>query len=185
MTANEGRVMEKLEYFVVRDRNEYATFVILQRTPNQPDRGGYYMLAIESSYGSGYAYAWSHPGRDFYEFLRDADVWYLTSKLSSGTEFDHDATSRSVREQILQMRRERDVSALRARELWDSSNFECMQDFHQWQSDAYPDFTDAWEHGRSMPDSRGREFAALHKALWPAFCEQLKARGQAGEAACA
>jgi len=174
--------IDRLEHFVVRAGYEYATFVVLQRIPTNPDRGGYFMLAIESSFGSGYAYAWSHPGRDFYEFLRGADVGYLTSKLAPGTEFDPDATSRSVRDQLLQMRRERDISADRARELWDASNFECVQDFHQWQSEAYPDFTDAWEYGASMPDSRGREFAALHKALWPGFCEQLKACGQAGEA---
>lgn len=162
-----------LESFTVRDRWDYAVFVVLQQP--KPDGSGYFMLAIESSYGSGYAYAWSHPGGCFKSFLCQCDEYYLRSKLAPGTTFDEVATRDAVREHLISLRRDKSIGRDRARELWDSASFDDVSDFHRWQSEGDPDVTDAWEFGRSCPDTRGRDFIGLYEKFWTAFCEQLRA----------
>jgi len=85
ITAARRRTAEVIE---LHKRREYAVFTI----DDNPDRG-YFGLGIESSYG-GFAFAWSHPGRSFREFLAQLNLGYVLSKMvcPAESEFDGEET---------------------------------------------------------------------------------------------
>lgn len=163
-----------LEHFIVRKDHEYATFVVLQRCESGKD-SGYFMLAIESSYGHGFAYAWSHPGNDFYDFLCRCDEYYLTSKFAPGSRsYDGEATTCEIRQRILRKRREDGWTAEQARGHWPATTLESEFDMHQWyfmQNQKIDMSDDVVKYKRG---ERARDFAALYKHLWPGFCDQLR-----------
>lgn len=172
---------QTLESFVVRNdqTREYATFVVLQRRRLGVD-SGYFMVAIASSYGYGYAYAWSRPGGDFYDFLRRRDEHYLCSKFCQGErgEPDWEETCARIRREIIDMRRSGDLDAAKARALWPEDVFDSETAFSWWndrQNEPFDRIDCAYEYIAYKPSSRVTQFLALHKAFWPAFCEQLRA----------
>lgn len=172
---------QTLESFTVRsaDRWDYATFVVLQRYDEAKfaeGRGGYFMVAIESSYGHGFAYAWSHPGKSFCDFLCRCDEYYLCSKFCSGEQdpADWEETCVEIRRTICKRRAERRCSAAAAREAWPDSLFESETDFSNW-NDGQKLLPHAYEYITTCPSPRKRDFLALYKTFWSAFREQLTA----------
>lgn len=172
----------KLEHFIVRKDCEYATFVVLQRS-------GYYMLAIESSFGSGYAYAWREPGVSFYDFLirMESNPGYVTSKMCQGEveSPDWEKTYDHVRSEICRARKRGWLDADEARRYWPADGFDSELGFHQWLDENAADeyFSEWWTLIQTAPTQRVTEFAALHKLLWPGFAEQLKAAKERDERA--
>lgn len=152
-----------------------ANFVVAQRYDPTKD-GGYYMLAIESSYGNGYAFAWSHPGTSFYRFLGRCDQWYLASKLCMGESkiADWEATTDALRKSICTMRRNDFCTAAEAREAWPESHFESESDFSEWARNQEL-LHDLHEEIVLVPGRRCQGFMALHKAFWADFTRQLLA----------
>lgn len=175
-------INQTVEAFHVRDKSDYAVFVVLQRKRADAD-SGYFMLSIESSFGYGYAYAWSNPGPDFYNFLcrQVDDPWYVGSKMCQGEQKTPDwaATAREIRKYICEQRRQGSWTAAKARAAWPDI-FDSETGFSSWDRDQYI-IDSAYEHIVSSHGRRYIEFMALHKAFWPGFCEQLKAAKSARE----
>lgn len=179
--------VEKVDVFKCRsvDRWDYANFVVVQRYDSEDPTVGYFMLAIESSYGNGYAFAWTHPGACFYTFLANqlADPWYVASKMCQGDprEIDWDATLREVRKRIVDLRRRQECTADEARAAWPDSFEDGEYAFWSWARDQ--DLLRAvHEDIHQVPGHRYRQFMGLHKAFWSDFAKQLTeatARGAA------
>lgn len=171
---------QTLESFIVRsaDRFDYATFIVLQRHAANELRSGYYLLAIESSYGNGYAYAWGSPGSCFYSFLirQLDDPWYVAGKMCQGEQesIDWEASAENIRRHICEQRRRGDLSREEARQAWPEALFESETCYSYWCREQEA-LSETWELLVSKPGPRYRDFMALHKAFWPAFCEQLQA----------
>lgn len=179
--------VEKTDVIMCRsaDRWDYATFVVVQRYDDEtPDRG-YFMLAIESSFGNGYAYAWGNPGPDFVEFLAgqlDAP-WYVAGKMCQGDPevVDWEESTRRCKRRILEMRRAGDCTADEARAAWPDSEFESEGEFWVWAREQDV-VTDVHEEIVSRPGYRYNQFMGLHKMFWAEFATQLRA-AKAKEAA--
>lgn len=169
------RHAEVLEF---RARGEYAVFYIDDRRERAPGRSGYYTLAIESSFG-GFAYAWGDPGRDFRGFLAQLNLDYVRSKMVGfDVAFDGEATTRAVKEALVELRRAQGCDRETAREAWPESEIENECDFGRWL-DALParlyDQLSAWELGRQGPGRRAHEFTALYEQFWPLLSAELTA----------
>jgi hypothetical protein len=154
--------------FDLRIGYEYAKFTV----DPQPN---HYSLAIESSYG-GYAFAWTHPGPCFYSFLAGLDMGYAAGKLVGGRdrEFDPEATTKYIRNEILQTRRAGGCTAKQARQEWElvSSGIEHEGDFYDWMRDTEL-FTDTHEYVREKPGPRLADFQHLYELFWPSFSQAL------------
>jgi len=166
----------KTETFAFKSNGEYAIFVLVEReNPAVVDtRGGYYMLAIESSFGNGYAYAWSHPGKSFKQFLADLidDPWYVAGKMcqGDGSQVDWEKTCLHLRGLICQSRRQGECSAEEARNSW--PDFDSETGYSLWL-DEQTVLQDTHEEIQTSPCRRWVEFMALHKHFWGDFAKQL------------
>jgi hypothetical protein len=161
------RVAEVIEIHAER---EYAVFSIDQ----QPERS-YYALAIESSFG-GFSYAWSSPGRSFYDFLAGISVDYVLGKMVGRDEvFDGEATSRAIRKDILRMRRKGECSAEEARDEWPPNEFDGDCAFWDWCRDTelFKD-RDAHLYYETCSGPRARDFIRLYEVFWPILAGELK-----------
>jgi len=104
-----------------------------------------------SDYGN-YGYWWSHHGcKDIREFFLRAlkDPGYFVGKLSGGaTEYDGEASLKSVKQYILSVRRDKSWTKECAREEWDlldmNENLYSDHDFTRWYDHTQID--EAYEH---------------------------------------
>lgn len=185
-------MIERLEHFSLRDdkTRDYAHFVVLQRYQEGAD-SGYFMLAIESSFGTGYAFAWTHPGDYFHRFLQTADADYLCGKFCVGerAEPNWEETTDAIRAELKTRRVDGDLSDDEVAAASPDCTFESESDYTDWcreqnrraSGDSY--LEDTHELIAYSPPRRVIEFMALHKAFWPAFCEKLKASDEQRAAA--
>ena len=135
------------------------------------------LLAICSDYGN-YAHKWPTQGwgeGDFREFLLTIDVWYyLSSKLSTCSHYDGEATVRRIREDILQGRRSGCYDREFARSEWDlfeswREDLQSVIGFHNWYMETRIDC--AGELAEHTYDPR---LTGLWQHIWPSFCALLR-----------
>lgn len=166
----ERRTAEVWEF---HEGHEYAVFTVYIR-PND----SYFSLSIESSFG-GYAFAWTHPGGDFYKFLAGLNLDYVKGKMVGRDEvYDSVETSREIRKEILQLRREKSVSAEVALKEWmeaDEVESGGEIEFSQWcqDSDLFRD-SEPYLLYRTTDSARARDFARMYEMFWPAFSAELR-----------
>lgn len=168
------------EVFTFKDGFDYASFIVDNRG------NGYYALAIESSFGNGYAYAWSHPGGCFFAFLAQIDVCYAASKMANDRSFDNERTCKLIREYIIQARRLGEHSRSTARDEWELAGRlgDGDIDFRQWMDESVMFPGDHEMH--CMGDGpRARDFSALYAAFWPAFAAECLKRSAEIAESCA
>lgn len=174
--------INKLNLYTCRNKYDYANFVVVQRYDDAAPGNGYFMLAIESTYGNGYAYAWSSIGCTFEEFLANqvSDPWYVAKKMCQGDPrvVDWEETTKRCRQRILEMRRQRLCTAEEAREAWPDSLHESEYEFWTWAS-GQELVQDTHEEIFDKPGCRSNQFMGLHKAFWADFAAQLLAAGKA------
>lgn len=171
------KAKRQADVYTFRDRMDYAVFTVYERAPYaENERGGYYLLSIEGSYGNGFAYAWTHPGKPFKAFLCNVDQWYLGNKLCSGDpqELNGEKTTAAIRRYICERRREGDLTREAARDAWDTSSIEDSHDFSIWYAHDSDWCSDPTEFAVYSDGPRMRDFAALHKAFWHMFVADLK-----------
>ena len=79
-------------------------------------------LDIQSDYGN-YSYCWSSFGEDFKQFLVDCDDSYLIGKFGGSRKcFNFEETVTNIISEILERRRDRNLTAELARDLFDTVN---------------------------------------------------------------
>lgn len=154
---------------------DYAVFIIHIAGPR------YHALAIESSYGDGYAYTWSHPGECFYSFLASCDSDYLRQKLANDKQFDGQSSAREIRRHIVEYRRSGSYSREFARREFGlvPQEFDSVIEFHDWYTETK--ISDAHEFHDNQPGPRGRQFLGLYEKFWPAFAEEMRKRSKETE----
>jgi len=169
MTDREPAKRRTAEVIELRAKSNFAIFTIDQ----QPERR-YYGLSIWSSFG-GFAYAWSHPGCEFYKFLADLDRSYVLGKMvGRDDEFDGEATTKAVRQAILERRRTRECEAGEAREEWPEYEFDSDSDFNDWMANTqmFRD-EDPWDFRQTRDGPRSQDFIALYDLFWADFAKEL------------
>lgn len=111
---SEGIICDRLdgaEFYRIRNGGEWAHITINERT-------GTFMA--QSSYGT-FGYIWTAIGDcTLKQFLAGLEYGYFFSKVaaSHGYKFSADRTIQSLREMIIEARREKDIDDLEARTLW-------------------------------------------------------------------
>lgn len=134
-------------------------------------------LGVFSDYGN-YAYHWTHFGGDFRKFLGQLDWDYLYGKLMQGRDariYDGEATLRSIKKRIIELRREKRLTAEQAREEWDLAkdseiDHRFSDGYSLWHRDTQ--LQDAHELYETMHDLQCQQFC---QKVWPRFIELLKA----------
>jgi hypothetical protein len=162
------------DVYVFKKNGEYATFMLFEQPRKDDPCTGYFALAIESSFG-GFAYAWSHLGVPFKQFLCGCDEYYVGKKMCQGEQqvFDAAATEKAIRRAICEKRRHDRWSAEAAREAWEDSSIEDQHDFSVWYDSKNDWCRDAHELAEYGPGPRVRAFDALYKLFWAMLCEAL------------
>lgn len=100
-------------------------FIYVTPMPSRSGAGGRAMyplaLAVESTFGSWGTFFHDIGRTDWKRFLGTCDFSYLMNRLAGnyGLTFDHQATIDSLREHLIRMRWERDLSKEDARECWE------------------------------------------------------------------
>jgi hypothetical protein len=128
-----------------------------------------------SDYGN-YAFRWTSFGPNFRQFLSQINDGYLMSKITFGWEHKIDlaATSRGIKDYILEQRRSRDLSKEAARDEWDLVELNLEDDnqcgFQDWC--ASTEIGDSWEFAVDAVD---RDAEAFVEHVWPRFVELLEA----------
>ncbi len=161
-----------LKRYVVRggyEKREWAEVLITME--------GFF--AVVSSYGN-WAYAWRDFGRgaDFRAFLMQLNDGYIIGKLNGKHPdvYDGKRTLESVKQHICEYRRQESYDKERARALWEQlelyNDLEAEHDFNEWYGHADHGIDDAYEFACHEYPSDLRHFV---KAMWPPFCEALKA----------
>ncbi len=131
---------------------------------------GYFSAVTD--YGN-YAFAWRNTGRpDFRMFLTEIGPDYLASKIRPGPmEFDGEATTKAIREYIIEVRRDGNITAELAREEWNHAGWMVHEnDFRDWMEATT--FQDAHEFSCERQPA---DVSAFCKRLFPRFKEVLLA----------
>jgi hypothetical protein len=81
------------------------------------DMGRRGRISIASDYGD-WQNGWNACGQGFKQFLCDVGIDYAADKFGADRWFDHDATIKRFREDVLRSRRENAIDKERAKELW-------------------------------------------------------------------
>ncbi len=183
MTAREPKLTATgaAEVFVFHDGTDYAVFMVYLR-PGA--RGGYYALAIESSFGNGYAYAFGAPGSCFYSFLARTGRHYIINKMTMGEEpvFDGEETADALRKEVNRALADGECNEDTAEN--EKELLAALSDEANWQ--AFQRDTVLFESGyelhewvKTSPNARVREFTALYEHFWPAFAAEMEKRAAA------
>lgn len=140
------------------------------------DRGRFYLdgntLLVHSSYGS-YAYYWSHPGDSIRRFLVGCDTSYIASKLcpmSWRPVVDFEASTKRIRERILELRRCSEISREDAREEWNLADFEDEVGMQEWYAETH--LADCYEYLATVKYPPYLDGLLEH--LWPLFVDKLR-----------
>lgn len=158
-----------VDVFDIRAKHEYAKFII-DSTP------GHHTLAIDSSYG-GFAFAWTHPGGCFYEFLAGLNRGYATVKLVGRVDekFDPERTALEIKQAIIAFRKDRTFTKSAARDEWN-----LLEDFehegHYWDWLCATQFEDGHEFYRTKPGPQSEDFGHLYDLFWPLLAKTLHDR---------
>lgn len=140
-------------------------------------RGG--SISIQSSFGD-FAYTWTSIGSDtFRAFLRSLDFDYFMGKASAKDfrEFDLDLTVRAIRDNLLEARRQGDMSREEARTCWSEIDDEIS---HWGDHEFHARFPDTeivkllYSHDPSAAPLRSRvnvQCQRFWQDLWPVLCD--------------
>lgn len=144
-------------------------------TVDAQEKGG--RIQIASDYGDWQNY-WPVPGSEFKLFLMGLDMDYLSGKLGAHKHFDHQATIKAFKIAICEYRRNDNIRADRAREIFDQ--IKALED-SPYRDEFMIDITGM---GRLMeffdwsPDfhyTHAPGFKQFWKYVWPVFVAELKA----------
>lgn len=143
---------------------------------------GYF--SVVSDFGN-YSYIWSSIGcDDFREFLLEIESGYLLGKISRQTEWQGEEVLKSVKQYILEHRRDGSYTREEAREEWDLlqevNDFYAEGDFQEWYFHSGSKIQDAYEFSRKDYPTEARNFCTQ---VMPRLREVLKAE-LAAEKAC-
>lgn len=146
-------------------------------------------VAIHSDYGD-WTFSWPSPGRGpctIKEFLCRGDFDYLANKFDSSRDlFDHEATVRSMVEQILDDRRSHAVDKEDARNAYNALQEmeECDEDGHFLDAadDALNEYFDNQVYEMFFYKKSGK-FLRLKHGILPAIIEELRKTLQVKETA--
>lgn len=134
-------------------------------------------LGVFSDYGN-YAYHWTHFGDDFKKFLAQLDWDYLYGKLMQLRDarvYDGSATLANIRNRIVELRREGQLTYDEAREEWTLAADSEIDDHSSigyalwYQQTNLPDANELYE---TRNDLQCEQFC---QKVWPRFIELLKA----------
>lgn len=133
-------------------------------------------IQIASDYGS-WQYYWGACGKPFKQFLLSLNMSYMADKFGADKHFDPDATIRAFKEQVIEYRRQENITAENARTIYKEIILltHCVfeNDFIRVLSDC----DELMLFFDYMPPIQ-RDYHPLFKRFWedcwPAFCEQLK-----------
>ena len=134
---------------------------------------GYF--SVVSDYGN-YAFCWTGFGRergvDFRQFFIGLNADYVRCKLDPSQEFDRDKTARSIKEHLLERRREQSITKEFAQEEWDLAHDLQVGNttFEVWMGDTNLD--DAYEFYTESP--QGNIMGFVTKVL-PRIQDAVKA----------
>lgn len=148
------------------------------------------LITIASDYGY-FGYWFGGPGCEIRKFLVWVDpsqLGYMANKLADGRRvYDADETARRVREEIIRMRKKKEIGRADARELWrlvveyDLDNNDPQAEGWMHDELVREHFGDCPHHyfASTLPgDVRG-----FMRDVWPAFVEELKSELRAESAA--
>ena len=139
-----------------------------------------YLLSIHSSHGT-WAYRWHYTGgkKTFVEHLLQMNAPYLTGKLNASRPqvFDDVSVVRSVRKDILNRRRRREMSSGLARDLYkyaeDIYNWETLDEYEEYctSHQRFLDVDFRERHGRTTYEPGIVNFMS---AMWPLVQKALQ-----------
>jgi hypothetical protein len=133
-------------------------------------------ISIASDFGSWQNY-WGACGPDFKTFLSKLDIHYTAGKFGADGWFDHDATIKKFKTDVLDYRRREQIESEEAREMWDS--IKEMEDYNHkeefvaqmYHQDALMSFYD------NCPDlvtDITPQFKNFWDTIWPLLLEEFQ-----------
>jgi hypothetical protein len=133
-------------------------------------------IQIASDYGSWQNY-WGACGKSFKEFLCGLDKHYVAGKFGAGQWFDLEKTIRHFKRNILEYRRGEELSAEKARQIWDElkQNFDSNLSGFLQQLENNCEYT--MNHFDWSPDliyGIDPSFEKFWNELWPVFINTIR-----------
>jgi hypothetical protein len=132
-------------------------------------------VSISSDYGN-WAYYWGACGSGFKQFLIALDIHYAAGKFGSGSYFDHEATMKKIRTDILNARREDFLTKDKAREMWDSLTD--LEDCNSKETFVtlcwYSPIMELYDTGPNIISTIEPGFRRFWETTWKSFISELK-----------
>jgi hypothetical protein len=114
---------KKIDLYQLRDsKGEFcwADIAIDSGFDKSGDRErNWFRISISSDYGE-WAYFWSHPGDNWREFLCKVSMDYVAGKFDCDRYFDLEATVRSLKQDVINWRKDKECGKDAAREAFDA-----------------------------------------------------------------
>jgi len=150
---------------------EYAIFLIAKH-PNGPG----FSLTVQSSFGT-WGYNWGILGVSIHDFLAKLFPRYVASKFGVPNDFDTAKFIREIKDTIIGLRREDDLSASEARTAWDAvvdcGDIDSKEVIWTFLVSEAPDFYIDFEM-LNAGDVSNRQFSQFWRMFWNPFIEAVK-----------
>lgn len=167
----------------VQINGEWGVFLLEEWTrPN--DRNGTThgcMLVAHTTFGT-VGHTWISMGAPAVQFFERTNADYILGKLwgERAEVFDLDTAKRNIKKQLIEERRQRELSAVSTRELWcDIEELEADSSGALWAEIGHiPYLYRMLADAGPRAEIRNPQAAGFWLHLWPLFIEQLKERAK-------
>lgn len=134
-------------------------------------------ISISSDFGN-YANFWGACGKGgFKNFLTEINIDYAADKFGADRWFDLDSTLNGYKRDVMQNRREENIDAERAREIWDEiKELECCSSEGEFTGQMWnsPKLMKFYDHCPDIDRSITPQFRKFWETVWPVFINQIK-----------
>ena len=133
-------------------------------------------IMIASDYGD-WQYYWGSVGGGFKDFLCNINIGYVAGKFGADRHFDQMATIKSMKKEVIKLRRSEDINSETARNIW--KDIESLDDYNDSQTFGYVAYnstylTELFDCGPDLIYDYTPQFRKFWKTIWPVFIDQLK-----------
>lgn len=133
-------------------------------------------IMIASDYGD-WQYYWGSVGGGFKDFLCHINIGYVAGKFGADRHFDKLTTIKSMKKQVIDLRRDNDINSETARNIW--QDIESLEDYDTAQIFGLMAFnstylSETFDCGPDLVYDYTPQFRKFWETIWPVFIDQLK-----------
>ncbi len=136
-------------------------------------------IQIASDFGDWQNF-WSHCGMSFKKFLLKVDMDYVARKFGAKNYFDADFNIDQLKKEVINMRRNENLSATAARDIWDEIKSDLVDECSN-NADHYINIIHQTEHivhlyydGYDVHKTYDPGFLQFWQKIWPVFLSELE-----------